>query len=339
MRRHRRLVIAAGALSASAAGCPMLLSDPFRIGSDAAAPEAAPDDSSADGVVDGADDANEGNVPSDAPRAADARDAADAAAPAADAGACCNALGSDPIDQATFDRWVPRGVARGLASWTELTADLPYQAGAVFWPQTEAWSDFDLAFDFSITRAGDGSLPPADGLAFVAVADIGTECEAGSNLCLIGTTRGLALLVRTYVGPAEPPRPYVALVDTSRSLFGDAGPLVFDGGIAYLDGGLVMFVPEGDAAPPSGSWQTACLRVAAGRASVRIGAQTIFSGVPVSGPSPVHWGFVGATGAYSERNAVRNVRWSFASTCGAAARCADAGPDASADPRRCGLLP
>ncbi len=355
MGAPRRVLVAAGLLSAGLAGCPALLSDPFHLGGDASAPNGARDDSAtsavgeaaaADGDAfgDGHTDAGPGSegdatasdtrTPEDATLAPDAPDATVApdASPTTGSGACCSLSQSDPLDQGTFGRWIPRGTARGVPGYAELTADVPNQSGAVFWPTPETGFDFDVAFDFSITKASTGFPPPGDGLAFVAVADVVAACTSGgSSLCLVGATKGLALVFRTYAFAPEPSRPYVALVDTSRSLHDDAGPLFFEGGLTYVDGGVVTFVQDADAAPPPASWQTACLRVLGGRATVHLGGQTLLSDVPVSGPSPIHWGFVGATGSASERSAVRNVRWSFASACADAARCSDAG--------LCGPLP
>jgi Bacterial lectin len=334
MRIERRLLLAAALLSASIAGCPWVLSDDFRVGRDAGPPDTGGSERDAIASGDAVDemvaaeaaieDAGAALADADASSSPDALSIPDAPSNAEAAPSCCGTFLGDPIDETTFDHWTPLGSARGFVGFTELTPDTKNQAGGIFWPQTEALTDFEMEFDFSITQRRDAGVP-ADGLAFVAVSDVAGVCEAGANLCVLGSASGFGVLVRTFANSREPSPPYIALVDTSRSLSDDAGPPIFDGAVAHPEGGVVVLVASTDAAPPAGSWRTVCLKVAAGKASVKLEGQTLFSGIPLVEPPLSRWGFVAGTGSFAERNAVRQVRLNVTSGCGDATPCVDAG--------------
>jgi hypothetical protein len=301
-------------VSATLGGCPAFLSDNFRIDDNGdgdaveidatladAAPDAMPDggstmDASSEATAEGGD--------------------ADGASPAP---MCCPSS-SDPLDESTFDHWVPLGNVRTLPAFTELCADKRNQASGLFWPTEAPMTNFELRFEFSITKGVDGG-GPGDGLALLAVTDMTGPCEAGSNLCLLGTAEGFGLLVRTFASAKEPAPPYVALIDTSRPLAGDAGPPILGGLSAHIDGGLVVIVPSTATDPPASSWRKLCVRVESGTGTVVLDGTTILSGVPVPALSNAYWGFVGATGSSFERSAVRQVVVRGSATCGDAEPC------------------
>jgi Legume-like lectin family len=298
------------------AGCPAFQSDEFHIAGDTGADDGGGGDLDATRPATDADASLRGDAaPTDgAPGDAGPVDGAPEAA------TCCHGM-ADPLDETTFDHWVHEGSARPFAGYVELTSEQINQGGALLWPDAGPVTDFDLRFDFSITKTIDAGLP-ADGLAFVAMDRVDAQCDAGSQLCLVGTSQGFALVVRTFHSPSEPAVPYVALVDTSRPLASDAGPLVFDGGIAHFDGGIVTMVAStatGD--PPAASWKTLCLRESGGRASVTLDGTRILSGVQVAGRSLARWGFVAGTGGSRERNAVRQMEMIGSPVCGDAAPC------------------
>jgi Bacterial lectin len=310
MPSRRRAVLSTAILGSALAGCPAFLSDDFRIAADATVDATAGEgeDATAAGddgrIVDGA--AAEAGLASDAQPSG-----------------CCTALG-DPLDQATFDHWSPLGSATAFPSFVELTANKANQAGAVFWPAPASVTDFDVEFDFSITKTAD-SGGPGDGLAFVAMAATDAPCEAGGNLCLIGTSPGFGLVVRTFRSAKEPAVPYIAFVDTSRALEADAGPGILGDAAAHFEAGIATAASTA-LDPPDASWRTLCIRVMAGSATVKLDGQTILSGVPLTGASSAHWGLLAATGSATERNAVRQLRIIEATSCGGnASPCADGG--------------
>lgn len=304
MRMRRALLaLSIAVLGAASAACPAFLSDPFRIdreGADATTDEGVSPQGDAGPTSDGM-----------------AMDAVPL-----DGSACCE-LSTDPLDQASFDHWVPVGAPRAFAAFTELTADTTQQAAGVFWPTEMSFTNFEVKFDFSITKPADSGLP-ADGIAFVAVTNVVEDCDAGANLCVLGSSSGFGVIIRTYGSAKEPPTPYIAMVDTAGTLHDDAGPPLLGGLYAHLEAGSVVFAAPADAqAPPADSWQTLCVRVAGGLGTVKLAGTTILSDVPVADLPLAHWGLVGATGSASERNAVRLVVMSGA--CGDAGPCEDAG--------------
>jgi hypothetical protein len=336
MRAGRRTAAACtcglALLALTLAGCPALLSDDFHLGgspaTDAGVAEVSDDASgleasAADATLDDAtlDDAPNGDGgPIDAAPPVDATLEADAPEPTP----CCTAR-TDPLDQATFDAWAPEGVTKPFPAFVELTPEKLQQAAALLAPDPAPVGDFDMSFQFSITKTRDAGNA-ADGLAFVALTSVAGPCDAGSNLCLIGTSSGFALVVRTYRFATEPPAPYIALVDTSHPIFlPDAGPVLLGGKVASFDGGIVTYVADASAEPPSTSWETLCMHAAAGVATVKLNGATILSGVPVPGMPSAHWGFVGATGGSSQRNAIRDLQIIGTPVCGDAAACVDAG--------------
>jgi hypothetical protein len=313
----KRLAVSAALLSVALGGCPALLSDTFRIddeagsggvGADATLPEAA-SDASLDGgaAMDAASEqGGDGGSLSDG----------EGGSPTA---LCCP-RSSDPLGETTFDHWVPLGTVRSFPAYTELCEDKRNQAGGIFSPTEEPMTDFELRFDFSITKSADGGVP-ADGLAFVAMTDLTGSCEAGSNLCVLGTSPGFGVLVRTYSLAKEPAAPYVAFIDTSRPLSAEAGPPILGGLTAHIDGGLVVIVPNTTTDPPAGSWRKLCVRVASGAGTVVLDGTPILADVAVPALGEAHWGFVGATGSSFERSAIRRLVIRGSVACGDAEPC------------------
>jgi hypothetical protein len=330
-RRHVLAVGAVGAVCASLAGCPALLSDPFRIDADAGEEGGAPADDDARAPADATGDADARALASDADGGV-----ADAGPREAGPGAPCCVPADDPLGRSTADAWTAIGTARTFGDFTELTAESTALAGGVFFSQRDPLADFELSFEFSITRSARPDAQVADGLAFVALPSLPKACgDAGSAMCVLGgDAGGFALVVRTFLSPMTRSVPFVGLVATSRGLDNDAGPAFFEGGLAYLDAGVVTFLPAPDAAPsdgaatdaepPADSWRTLCFRLIGGKASATLDDQPLFANVPLPTTGAYSWGFVGSTGAVVERNAVRRVRWISTLTCGDAARCADA---------------
>ena len=311
MPSRRRVVLSAAVLGSALTGCPTLLSDDFRVAGEDAGIDAS-DSANAPEASAGAGD--DGGPPADASDGGAVSDR--------QAGACCSVL-ADPLDQATFDHWVPIGAASPFPAFVELTPDRANQAGAVFWPTTASLSDFEVAFDFSITKPADSGVP-ADGFAFVAMAAIDGTCEAGGNLCLVGTSPGFGLVVRTYRSPKEPAVPYIAFVDTSRHLEDDAGPSILGDAAAHFEGGIVT-VGSTSQDPTAAAWQSLCVTAKSGRATVKLNGKVILSNVPLPASSSARWGFVAATGGSTERNAVRQVRLSSSVACDDATACQDGG--------------
>jgi hypothetical protein len=326
----RALAAAGGActvalLTVAVAGCPAVLSDDFHVdtgpAADASHSDAAPDAAIADATLgDSADVDGDVDAGSEGGPIADATLEADAPEPVA----CCGAV-DDPLDQATLDGWTPEGVTKAFPAFIELTSEKVNQGAALLSPAPVPVGDFDVRFQFAITKTRDAGLP-ADGLAFVAMSNVSAQCDAGSQMCLLGTSSGFALVVRTYHFPSEPPAPYIALVDTSRSLTGDAGPPFLGGGTAVsFDGGIVTFVAASADDPPDASWDTLCLHAAGGLATVKLNGATILSGVTLPTLASAHWGFVAGTGGSDERHLVRDLEIVGTPVCGDAAACADAG--------------
>jgi hypothetical protein len=313
----------------SLAGCPAVLSDDFHLGAADSSPAApsgdalaletsAPDATLEDATLEDAATSDGGALMDDG--SLDATLEADAPEPTP----CCTAR-TDPLDQATFDAWAPMGAARPFPAYVELTPEKVLQASALLAPDPAPVGDFDMSFQFSITKTRDAGLP-ADGLAFVAMTNADGPCaDGGSNLCLFGTASGFALVVRTFHTPLEPPAPYIALVDTSRPFNADGGPLLLGGKVVSFDGGIVTFVADASAEPPTASWETLCLHAAGGMATVKLNGATILSGVALPPMPSAHWGFVGATGGSTERSAIRDLQIIGTPVCGDAAACVDAG--------------
>ncbi len=319
IRRAAGLGLATAILAAGLAGCPAFLSDDFHVVA------ADGGGGAADAAPDGARDATA--PPADAEASADVSvdvNAAEDTGPdvTPEAAACCRGV-SDPLDETTFDHWVHDGVVTAFPGYVELTPEQNMQGGALLWPDAAPVTDFDVRFEFSITKTIDAGVP-ADGIAFVALDRADSQCDGGSQLCLVGTSKGFALLVRTFHSPGEQPVPYIALIDTSRSIDSDAGPIVFDGGIARFDGGIVTYVSSTAGDPPAGSWKKLCLHASGGLASVSLDGTRILANVPVAGRPLARWGFVAGTGGSRERNAIRAMDIVGSPVCGDAATCADA---------------
>jgi hypothetical protein len=319
---RRRLVASAALLSAALGGCPALLSDSFQIDDDSGAGGGGFDATASDAASDASlgMEAESAAEPEGGP--VDASGAADGAdAPAADA-MCCGTT-TDPLDESTFDRWVPLGTVRAYPAFIELCPDKSNQAGGIFWPTEDPMTNFEIRFDFSITKTPDGGKP-GDGLVLAAMTDISAPCEAGSNLCLIGTAPGFGVLVRTFAMSTEPAAPYLALIDTSRLLSREAGPPLLGGLAAHIDGGIAVTVASTTSDPPDGSWRTLCLRVVSDTAAVVLDGKTLLADVAVPPLENAHWGFMAATGASSERTSVRQVAVRGSAICGDGGFCDDA---------------
>ena len=186
--------------------------------------------------------------------------------------------------------WALAGSASIVNGWAQLTQDVAYQSGALWWNAPYTFDTFDVSATFWIQSKVNG----ADGMTFAwvpgnAVSVVGN----GASTFGIGGLAGYAIVIDTFLNVNEPAVPFLAVVQNAAvpvTLSRVAIPNVHDS----LN-------------------HRVRVRLDAGKVSVWVDGINYLFELPIVGYAPFngHWGFTGGTGAASEAHWVTDVSMSF----------------------------
>jgi hypothetical protein len=193
---------------------------------------------------------------------------------------------SAPVDA----HWKVAGSALFANGWAQLTQDVAYQAGALWWNASYAFDTFDMSATFWIQAKAAG----ADGFSFAWIAGNNLNVGGHGNSYGVVGLPGYAVVIDTSPNAGEPSTPHLAIIDAANL----TTPAL----------GRYMIPNVRDA-------QNHRLRVTldAGKVSVWIDGVNYVSNLALPSATPFagHWGFTGATGGNSEAHWVTDVSMKF----------------------------
>jgi hypothetical protein len=193
---------------------------------------------------------------------------------------------SAPVDA----HWRLAGSALFDIGWAQLTQDVEYQAGGLWWNGNYTFDTFDMSATFLIQAKPNG----ADGIAFAWIAGDNLTALGGLGYLFgVGGLPGYAVAIDTWQNAGEPAPPFLVLMDA-------ANPSVPLGRYTIPD------VRDG---------MNHRLRVTldAGKVSIWIDGINYLTNfaLPVATAFSGHWGFTSGTGGASEAHWVTDVTMKF----------------------------